>query len=127
MAEITKIINLRVEGTSELARLETEINKTSKQLRNLEKAGKKNAGMQKIQAGKVAELRTKLKGLRGERTKEQNALLASAKGGKQLAGTYGSLVARNREILTQLKKNPQAFDKNNKAVAKLKNEYIKKQ
>ena len=75
MAEITKIINLKVEGTSELARLETEINKTSKQLKNLEKAGKKNAGMQKIQAGKVAELRTKLKGLRGERTKEQNALL----------------------------------------------------
>ena len=51
---IKKIIDIQVKGTDKLAQLERSLNESKKQLQNLEKAGKKNAGMQKIQSGKVA-------------------------------------------------------------------------
>ena len=118
MSKITTILDLKILGTEKLVNLEKEIQKTEAALKGLDKADKKNART-------IAEKRVVLKGLRSERNLEQKGLLAVNTQTKKLDGSYNSLVARNKALLTSLKASKGGMKGNTEEIKKMKAEYTK--
>ena len=75
MSKISKIIDIKIVGTQELLQLEKAISANEQKLKNMNKASKQNAGMQKIHAKNIVNTKLKLKQLRSERNKESKAIL----------------------------------------------------
>ena len=124
MADITKIIDLKVVGTEKLHALEQEISKTEKKLKNMTSAGKKNVGMQKIHQKNIDNTKVKLKLLRTERNNEQKAIITSTQAAKQLDGSYNGLVARNKELITKMKSVSGGMNSNTAEMKAMKKEYV---
>jgi len=118
MSKITTILDLKILGTEKLVNLEKEIQKTESALKGLDKADKKNAKT-------IAEKRVALKGLRSERNQEQKTVLAVNTATKKLDGSYNSLVARNKALLTSLKASKGGMKGNSQEIKKMKAEYLK--
>lgn len=118
MAKITTILDLKILGTEKLVNLEKDIQKTEAALKGLDKTDKKNAKT-------IAEKRVALKGLRAERNTEQKTMLAVNTQAKKLDGSYNSLVARNKALLTSLKASKGGMKGNTKEIKKMKEEYSK--
>jgi TP901 family phage tail tape measure protein len=123
MSKISKIIDIKIVGTQELLDLEKAILASEQKLKNMNKASKKNAGMQKIHAKNIVNTKLKLKQLRSERNAESKAILSQTQSQKKLDGSYNSLVARNKQLLTQMKATTGGINSNSASMQKLKTEY----
>mgnify|MGYP003643484463 FL=1 len=62
MATLETILNIKVEGTDQMVKLKTEIDKTSAELKELQKEGVKAGQTQDQYNAKVITAETKLKG-----------------------------------------------------------------
>jgi TP901 family phage tail tape measure protein len=123
MSKITRIIDIKVVGTQELQDLEKAILANEQKLKNMNAASKKNAGMQKIHAKNIVDTKLKLKQLRAERNAEQKAVIASQQATVKLDGSYNSLVARNKQLLTAMKASTGGINSNSAEMKKMKAEY----
>lgn len=123
MSKISKIIDIKVVGTQELQLLEKEILATEQKLKNMNKASKQNAGMQKIHAKNIVNTKLKLKQLRSERNAEQRAILKSSEATVKLDGSYNSLVKRNAQLLAKMKQTTGGINSNSAAMQRMKAEY----
>lgn len=124
MADLKKVIDIKVVGTDQIVTLEKAINEAETKLKNMTKAGKDNVGMQKIHAKNIAKVKTELKALRSERTQEQKNLIANNNATKELDGSYNSLVKRNKELLTKMKATKGGMTANTKEMKAMKKEYL---
>ena len=125
MADLKKVIDIKVVGTDQIVQLEKAIFEAEQKLKNMTKAGKDNAGMQKIHVKNIAKTKTELKLLKAERTAEQKNLIANSNASKQLDGSYNSLVQRNKQLLTAMKGAKGGMSGNSKELQKMKAEYVK--
>lgn len=123
MSKISKIINIKIVGTQDLQDLEKAILKTEQKLKNMNKASKQNAGMQKIHAKNIVDTKLKLKQLRQERNLESKAILLSSQNAIKLDGSYNSLTARNKELLIKMKATTGGINSNSASMQKMKAEY----
>ena len=123
MSKISKIIDIKIVGTQELLQLEKAISANEQKLKNMNKASKQNAGMQKIHAKNIVDTKLKLKQLRSERNKESKAILQSQQATVKLDGSYNSLVKRNQQLLVKMKSTTGGIDSNTDSMKKLKKEY----
>ena len=123
MSKITRIIDIKVVGTQELQDLEKAILANEQKLKNMNAASKKNVGMQKIHAKNIVNTKLKLKQLRAERNLEQKAVIAAQQATVKLDGSYNSLVARNKQLLTAMKASTGGLNSNSAAMNKMKAEY----
>lgn len=125
MADIKKVIDIKVVGTDKISELENAIFQAEQKLKNMTKASKDNAGMQQIHNKTIAKTKTELKLLRAERTAEQKNLIANTNASRQLDGSYNSLVQRNKDLLTKMKATQGGMSGSTKELQKMKDEYVK--
>ena len=97
MSKISKIIDIQIVGTKELQQLEQQILATETKLKNMTKAGRKNAGMQKIHAENIVNTKLQLKQLRSERNQEQKAILKSGKKKGEICGRINCKIHKNKK------------------------------
>tara|TARA_R100001244_G_scaffold43228_1_gene38822 strand:+ start:2970 stop:7073 length:4104 start_codon:yes stop_codon:yes gene_type:complete len=119
MATLDTILNIRVEGTDSMVKLKTEIDKTAKELKELQKEGKKAGDTQAQYTAKVVTAETKLKGLRGELNKGKTELIKNAKAAGDNSKSYNSLTKANAKYSQELRKLADPMGKNSKAFTKL--------
>jgi len=119
MATLDTILNIKVEGTSQMTQLKTAIDETSNKLKELKKDGKKAGETQSQFNAKVVSAETKLKGLRGELNKSKNEMIANAKAVGSAKGSYDQLTASNAKLSAQLRKLSDPLGKNKKKFQEL--------
>ncbi|QDP49432.1 MAG: putative minor tail protein [Prokaryotic dsDNA virus sp.] len=124
MADLKKVIDIKIVGTDQIVQLEQAITQAEQKLKNMTKASKDNAGMQKIHVKNIAKTKTELKMLRAERNAEQKNLIANTNAAKQLDGSYNSLVQRNKDLLTKMKATKGGMSSNTKEMKAMKKEYL---
>lgn len=119
MATLETILNIKVEGTDQMVKLKTEIDKTSAELKELQKEGKKAGQTQDQYNAKVITAETKLKGLRGELNKGKTELVKNAKAAGDTSKSYNSLVKANAKLSQEARKLNDPLGKNKKAFGEL--------
>ena len=119
MATLDTILNIKVEGTSQMTQLKSAIDETSKQLKELKKTGKDANETQAQFNAKIVSAETKLKGLRGELNKQKSDLIKNAKAVGDNTKSYDSLVKQNANLSAQLRKLADPLGKNNAEFKKL--------
>ena len=119
MATLDTILNIEVKGTDSMVKLKTQIDETSKNLKQLQKDGKKAGETQEQFNAKVVTAETKLKGLRGEYNRSKNELVKTAKAVADTSKSYDSLVKQNANLSQQLRKLPDPLGKNKAEFQKL--------
>ena len=119
MATIDTILNIQVTGTDQMTRLKTEIDNTSKELKQLKDDAKKAGANQQEFNAKIVTAETKLKGLRGELNKSKTELIKNAKAAADNSKSYNSLTAQNAKLSAQLRKLSDPLGKNRKEFDKL--------
>ena len=119
MATLETILNIKVEGTDQMVKLKTEIDKTSAELKELQKEGKKAGQSQDQYNAKVITAETKLKGLRGELNKGKTELVKNAKAAGDTSKSYNSLVKANAKLSQEARKLADPLGKNKKAFGEL--------
>ena len=112
MATLDTILNIKVEGTSQMTQLKTAIDETSKQLKDLKKNGKEAGQTQAQFNAKVVEGETKIKGLRGELNKQKNDLIKNAKALGDNSKSYDSLTKQNAKLSAEMRKLGDPLGKN---------------
>ena len=119
MATLDTILNIQVQGTDSMVKLKTEIDKTSKELKEMQKDGKKASETQEQFNAKVVTAETKLKGMRSELNKSKTELIKNAKAAGDNSKSYDSLVKANAKYSAELRKLADPMGKNNKAFTAL--------
>ena len=119
MATLETILNIKVEGTDQMVKLKTEIDKTSAELKELQKEGVKAGQTQDQYNAKVITAETKLKGLRGELNKGKTELVKNAKAAGDTSKSYNSLVKANAKLSQEARKLSDPLNKNKKAFGEL--------
>lgn len=119
MATLDTILNIQVKGTDQMTKLKTSIDATAKELKDLQKEGKKAGQTQEQFNAKVITAETKLKGLRGELTKGKTELIKNARAAGDTSKSYDSLTKQNAKLSAQLRKLSDPLGKNSKEFTKL--------
>ena len=119
MATLDTILNIEVKGTDSMVKLQTAIDKTAKDLKDLKKEGKQAGESQEQFNAKIVTAETKLKGLRGELTKGKTELIKNAKAVSDNSGSYNSLVKQNAKLSQELRKLSDPLGKNKKKFEEL--------
>ena len=119
MANLETILNIRVEGTSDMIKFKDEINKTEQELKDL-KAQQKAAGDEGGKFTKqIVEQETKLKGLRKGYNSSKTELLKMNDAVKSTGKSYNDLTKQNAALVVQLKKLQDPLGKDQKEFQKL--------
>lgn len=119
MATLDTILNIKVEGTDQMVKLKTEIDKTAAELKELQKNGKKAGETQDQFNSKIVTAETKLKGMRGELNKSKTELIKNAKAAADNSKSYDSLVKANAKYSAEVRKLADPMGKNTKAFTAL--------
>ena len=119
MATLDTILNIRVEGTDQMVKLKTEIDKTAAELKELQTDGKKASETQDQFNAKVVTAETKLKAMRGELTKSKTELIKNAKAAGDSSKSYNSLTKANAKLSAEVRKLADPMGKNKKAFTEL--------
>ena len=125
MATLDTILNIKVEGTSQMTQLKQAIDETSQQLKDFKAEGKQTGESQKEFNAKVVEAETKLKGLRSELNKQKSDLIKNAKALGDNSKSYDALVKQNAKLSAEMRKLGDPLGKNKKKFQELAGE-IKK-
>jgi TP901 family phage tail tape measure protein len=112
MATLDTILNIKVEGTSQMTQLKTAIDETSQQLKDFKAQGKETGESQAKFNAKVVEAETKLKGLRGELNKQKSDLIKNAKALGDNSKSYDSLTKQNAKLSAEMRKLGDPLGKN---------------
>lgn len=119
MASLETILNIRVEGTSQMTKLKDQITQTEAGIKKLKEAQKKAGADGKVFTKTIVEAETKLKAMRGELTRSKTEMIkANAVTGK-LDKSYNSLTKQNAALSIQLRKLADPLGKNKKEFQKL--------
>tara|TARA_R110002126_G_scaffold248006_1_gene390920 strand:+ start:15822 stop:19604 length:3783 start_codon:yes stop_codon:yes gene_type:complete len=119
MATLDTILNIQVKGTDQMTKLKTSIDATAKELKDLQKEGKKAGQTQDQYNAKVVTAETKLKALRGELTRGKTELIKNARAAGDTSKSYDSLTKQNAKLSAQLRKLSDPLGKNSKEFTKL--------
>lgn len=131
----TKVVGFRIElqGDDELTQdilgLTKQLKKLTDQKKELDKELKSDATNKSAEDvdklnKEIAETELNIKATRGELNKQQKDFLKIRSAITDAAGSYNELVKRNKELRTELKALPDAFDSTNQAANKLKTEIL---
>lgn len=119
MAEQTTIVRIKVEGTSEMAKLKQEIVATEESLKKTKGAYKEGAISQKQYAKSATDTETKLKGLKKEFNQQQKELVTLNTEVKKAEGSYASLAEQNKKLSVQVRNLANPLGKNKKEFQEL--------
>ena len=119
MATLDTILNIKVEGTSQMVQLKDAIDKTSKELKDLKKESKQAGADQKKYNAEIVTAETKLKGLRSELNGAKNEMIKNAKAAGDTSKSYNSLTKQNASLVQKLKALKDPLGKNNAEFKKL--------
>lgn len=119
MSSLETILNIRVEGTSEMVKLKEEIDKTSKEIKKLKKEQKDSTKNTEDHNRKIVEAETKLKGMRSALTKSKTELIKMNTAAKTTGNSYNDLTKKNAALSIQLRKLQDPLGKNKKEFQKL--------
>lgn len=119
MAQLETILNIKVEGTSDMVKFKDEINNTEKELKDLKKA-QKDAGTEGQKFTKdIVEQETKLKALRKGLNQQKTDLLKTTDAVKATGKSYNDLTKQNAALASALRKLQDPLGKDQKEFQKL--------
>ena len=119
MATLDTILNIKVEGTSQMVQLKDAIDKTSKELKDLKKESKQAGADQKKFNAEIVTAETKLKGLKSELNGAKTEMIKNAKAAGDTSKSYNSLTKQNASLVQKLRALKDPLGKNNAEFKKL--------
>tara|TARA_R100000655_G_scaffold24_2_gene144 strand:+ start:10930 stop:15075 length:4146 start_codon:yes stop_codon:yes gene_type:complete len=119
MATLDTILNIKVEGTSQMVKLKDAIDKTSEELKTLKKESKQAGADQKAYNAKIITAETKLKGLRSELNAGKTAMVKNAKAAADSSKSYNALTKQNAALSQKLRALKDPLGKNSAEFKKL--------
>jgi len=119
MANLETILNIRVEGTSDMVKFKDAIDKTSEELKQLKKA-QKDAGADGAKYNRqIVESETKLKSMRKQLNGQKNDLIKTNNALKATGKSYNDLTKQNAKLSMELRKLADPLGKDRKEFEKL--------